>query len=371
MAKKASISTPVALAAPSQWKTALLGYVAMFIVGTFYALSSVQIELARILGIPHAWSYASFGVTSLGLSLGVYICTPCMVYSGPEVIAVAGAAVWGAAVAVMGLSLSYLSFRATLAACFVGGVGIGLAYLGVVILIGSAIPTQPLARSAIGPLGFSSGTTAYFVARTHLQFDLLSAAQLGRTLQIGGVMAIVTALLCFVALGSSFRGPGLFSAPVYTRSYKRTRTSHSILLFSNALPGMMVFNSLLPLALLYGQAKGDTVPFCMIALALGGVLAPRLSTHLGCKSTFVVLFVARGVLLIFISVQPFAPVAVATLLTLLFAHGTGFSLLPGLVQSSIRHKSHFAYSYGEVLTAWGMAGFVGSLLNAAVLPTPQ
>ncbi|KAI0454455.1 hypothetical protein F5B21DRAFT_238194 [Xylaria acuta] len=366
-------STTSAVATTPQWKAALLGFTTIYSVGTVYALSTLQSEIPRLLEVSPPWSYTLFAAASLGLSIGVSMCASCIAAYGEYHVAIGGTALWGIAVASVGYFLATLpSLLGVLGSLLIGGIGVGLTYLATVVLVARAFPNQPLARSAIGPLGFSSGTGSWLAVWSHLRIGTGDARQVQNVLWLGGVIFICVAATAY-ALAPSQRTRS--SPPVPVRDSKKTpaRRFFFILLFFNALPGMTAFGALLPITSFYTQtATGDALsilPYLMVVLALGGFFASTASSRLGARFTFVVLFCARGLLLVTTSLFPNLPAATVTLLATFFAHGAGFSLIPGLVEAQQTNSTVFSHEYGEVLTAWGVAGIVGNTINAVFVPS--
>ena len=357
-------------ASPSQ--IALASFANMSSIGTVYALSLLQYELTRLLGVSHRWSFAPFGVACAGLSIGVSICASLIAKSGARAIAARGTSLWGLAVIGTGYFLARLNFEGILACLFFGGIGVGWTYLAVVIMIGQGFPNQPLA-GAIGPLGFSSSTAACIALSSFFEFGSLSAEKLGQNLSLGGILflTIGAATMMLLPRDEEKNTPSALSETTPGNSIKRF---FSILLFFNALPGMMAFAALLPITSYYrqGLAQSDplqVLPYGMMALTFGGLLAPTLSSQLGARMAFVILFCLRGIVLILFSLSSETPaVAMIALVTVLFAHGTGFSILPGLIKAQQQaDPGQFPSCYGQVLTAWGEAGIVAILINAALI----
>ncbi|KAH6867705.1 hypothetical protein B0T10DRAFT_596967 [Thelonectria olida] len=351
-------------ASPSQ--TALASFSNMFSVGSVYALSMLHAELPRLLGTSQPWSFAPFTAACLGLSIGVSACASFMAISGARVTAASGTALWGSAVFGTGHFLARLNLEGILACLFLGGIGVGWTYLAVVVLVGQGFPRQPLARSAIGPLGFSSGTAACITLGSLYQFGSLSAEERGQFLKSGGILVIAIAAATMALLPVETDQSRLFSRPQSIRS--NSTIFFSALLFFNALPGMMLFAALLPIASHYRVHFDDSLnvlPCAMATLTLEGFLAPALSARLGARSTFIFLFCFRGLVLISFSQSAGAAMALVALSTVLFAHGTGFSILPGLIKSQQSNATQFPHAYGQVLAAWGAAGIVGTSFVAA------
>lgn len=336
----------------------------MFCIGTLYALSTLQSQLPRLLSTSPSLSLFPFAAASLGLSLGVSICAALLSQHGSRLVLATGTTLWGLGVIAAKHALARSSLAGILVAFGIGGIGVGLTYLGVVVVVGESFPKQPLARSAVGPLGFSSGTAACIVASILFDFDALALEELGNVLVTGGVGIVTVGVLTLVLVPS--HGPKDLSR----RSAARRDSSQvffSTLLFFNALPGMTIFAALLPLASVFGQDEAiHVLPYTMAALALGGLLAPRVSLLLGPKLTFSALLLARGAVLLFLSWSPSPATGFICLLTVLFAHGTGFSVIPGLLKARQLEPEHFVYSYGRVLMVWGLSGVCGVGINAAL-----
>ncbi|KAH7000633.1 hypothetical protein EDB80DRAFT_114790 [Ilyonectria destructans] len=356
-------------AGPSQ--IALASFANMFSIGTVYALSTLQVELPRLLGVTHCWSFAPFAATCLGLSIGVGSCASLMDQIGARSTASRGTALWGFTMGAAGYFLARSNFQGILVCLCVGGIGVGWAYLSVVIMMGQGFPNQPLARGAIGPLGFSSGAATCIALSSFLQFSSLDAGQLGQTLISGGILIITVAAAT----------AALFANHANTTPSSPQKASASsigslfyILLFFNALPGMMVFSALLPIASYFKQEGAHTdpsriLPYSMVSLAVGGLLAAPLSSALGTRTPFVILFYLRGLVLVAFSRSPGPVMAVITLLTILFSHGVGFSILPSSIKAHQPNLAQFPHTYGRILIAWGAAGVVGILVNASLIPS--
>jgi hypothetical protein len=317
------------------------------------------------------FSFAPFAAACIGLSLGVGTCASVLCRIGARGTVASGTLLWGVGLVGAGhfLALSYLN--ALLLSLVAGGIGVGWTYLSVIIMIGQGFPNQPLAKSSIGPLGFSSGVGACLILRSYLEFGVLAKAALGKYLQSGGYISLLVATSTFILLPNDL---SLLKAS----SQKRNMASYgswatiSALLFFNALPGMTLFAGLLPLALsLGGQGIAAALPYSMIALALGGFLAQPVTALLGSKRSFIILFGLRGLLLLKF-VQSSGPnIAVLAHSVILFGHGTGFSVLPVLVKRLSPDTVSFARTYGQILVVWGFAGVVGSLLCSLYGPLSE
>jgi hypothetical protein len=323
-------------------------------------------ELPRLLGISGPWSLAPFGAACLGLSVGVITCASLVEQKGTSIVAAWGTALWGFAVASAGIFLARLNFISILFSLLAGGIGVGWTYLAVVVLVGEAFPNLSLVRSAIGPMGFSSGAAACIMLDFVFNFASLDANSLGVGVTSAGTGFIVVGAATMVLVPSEKR-----KAPSLLKAQKSESDFFLfVLLFLNALPGMVIFDALLPFASYHTQGTEynllQFLAYSMIALFSGGLLAPFLNSKFGPRLTFVVLFCLRGCLLALLSQFKNTTVAIACLLCGLFGHGTGFSILPGLVKAQQEQPASFPSSYGRVLITWGIAGFVGCIMNGVL-----
>ncbi|KAL3297843.1 PK beta-barrel-protein domain-containing protein-like protein [Colletotrichum asianum] len=288
-------------------QVALASYANMFSIGTAYALSIVQFELPRLLKVSHEWSFAPFGAVSAGLAIGVATATSSISKNGARSAAARGTALWGLAVLSTGHFLASSNFLGLLAGLFIGGIGVGWTYLAVIIMVGQAFPNHPLARSAIGPLGFSSGAAASFALSSFLRFNTRGVEDIGDFLKTGGVTFIAAGVATQLLLPSDTTNDQrqASSAPLEKKPENFLKGTFWILLFFNALPGMVAFSTLLPGVSHYRStdqdSSGNYLPYTMAALASGGLLATPLNSILGTKRTFIVLFSIRAMLLVLVS----------------------------------------------------------------------
>ena len=340
----------------------IAGFANMFGIGTIYAASTLQIHLPRLLKLSEAWSFAPFGVASMGLSLGVALCPSFLNRYDAHLVAAWATTLWGFALASAGYFLMHLNFKAFLLSFFLGGGSVGSTYLAVVILIGQAFPNHALARSAIGPMGFSLGAASCILFGTVFQFETLNAAELGQFVIQGGVACIAIGILTIVLIPTMNKpAPSPPSVPDSVSS----SGLFSTILFFNASPGMVLFAGLIPITSYYN--KEQELPYYLITLAASGFLAPTISRFLGPRTTFVLLFALRGLLLIFTSRSSESVAVVPSFMAVLFSHGAGFSILPGLIKAQSSSNLGFAKTYAQVLVSWGLAGALASLINAFVL----
>ncbi|CAG9950554.1 unnamed protein product [Clonostachys rosea f. rosea IK726] len=352
---------------------ALASYANMFCVGGAYALSTIQSEFPRLLDMPQQSSFAPFASACFGLSFGLGTCASLLSTLGARATAASGTAIWGLALIGTGHALAMSNFVGILIAVAFGGIGVGYTYLSIIVLVGQGFPQRPLARSAIGPLGFSTGAGACIGSYSYFSFSSIDQQSLGHLVRLSGYISIPVALCTMIALPNDLTQ--FTGSPDSEQKVASPRRAFRTLLFFNALPGMTAFAGILPLANLYSEPDHQytalILPLIMVALALGGLLAQSFQGWLGARASFSVLFILRGAMLLRLAQYPSGLQATITLLSILFAHGMGFGILPGLIKRYHSQPAAFAYSYGSVLVAWGVAGVVGAILCASSISSKE
>ncbi|CAG9989215.1 unnamed protein product [Clonostachys byssicola] len=345
----------------------------MFCVGGAYALSTIQSEIPRLLDMPQQSSFAPFATFCFGLSFGLGTCAFLLSTLGARATAASGTAIWGVALTCTGHALAMSNFVGILIAVALGGIGVGYTYLSVIVLVGQGFPHRPLARSAIGPLGFSTGAGACIASYSYFSFSSIDQQSLGNLVRLSGYISISVALCTMIALPNDLTQ--VTEPPDSEQKVAIPRRAFRTLLFFNALPGMTAFAGILPLAKLYSEPGNQytalVLPLVMVALALGGLLTQSLQGWLGARASFSVLFTLRGTMLLRLAHYPSGLQATITLISILFAHGMGFGILPGLIKRHHSQPAAFARSYGSVLVAWGVAGVAGALLCASSISSKE
>ncbi|WP_144757262.1 OFA family MFS transporter [Curtobacterium pusillum] len=365
-------STGATVTAPKSQRTrsagiGAAGFVLMFGVGTMYGLSGLQTALTATHTVNAAAALLPFGAASAGLAVGSGISGPVLGRLGARGTAMLGALIWAAALIAAGGAFQASSLGGALGAFGAGGIGVGLTYLTLVATVGPAFPSQPLVGSAIGPLGFAFGTAALMLLAA-IAFTGTSAAAIGTALVWAGIA--VAALTLATGWGLPPRST-MAPSPIPTheaRTAASARRTLRLLLFGNAYPGMLFLAIVIPLIVsssprVDGAAAERIIAATTVALFLGGLVAPRLRDLLGARSTFTLLLTVRGIAVFALLFVPTLPAAIIVTALILFGHGAGFSILPGLMRTQ-DDPSRFARNYASVLISWGVAGAVGSVIAA-------
>lgn len=331
-------------------------FLLMLGVGAMYGLSALQIGLPFSTGASTAASVIPFAAASLGLAVGTAVGERVQRLLGARKAAAAGVALWGMSFVPAGAFLAMGSLVGLACSFGVGGVGVGVAYLVLVPTVGAGFPGRPLIGSAIGPMGFATGTAVFVLVAQVFQLSAL------RGVQAFTVVSLMGAGICAISvLAMSGLPPARTVRPI-KESGSRTldaKRGLSVLLFANAFPGMLVFAIAVDLVQYSGQATvipaEHFLAVLVVFLFLGGLLAPSLSGKFGARATMVGLLILRGVLLLAFAATAATGAVLAIIIVVLFGHGAGFSLLPPLMRAQ-GAPENFTHNYGQVLIAWGLSG---------------
>lgn len=338
------------------WPIGVSGFLLMLAIGSLYGLSALQIDLSRLLTTSDVGSVVPFAAASVGLAIGCGIGERTQRTLGARRAAATGVVLWGVGILAAGSALTVGSLGGLSIALGVGGIGVGVAYLIIVATVGPSFPAQPLIGSAIGPLGFASGTAAFSLLAAGTGFSSLPADRVGAV--IGGIGGGVIVIAVLGSLGLPSTKTSADTASASPRARRATREL-SLLLFANAFPGMLVFAiavDLLATGVNTSTVEAETgLAAITIALFLGGLLAPAIGRRFGVPTTFTALLILRGVLFLAAAFFPSAGLTIVLMVVALFGHGAGFSLLPSLTRSS-DSPGRFTRNYSRILIVWGLAG---------------
>lgn len=335
----------------------MASFAVMVIVGSMYGLTAILVLLPSD-GVDSEApvTAALFGAVCLGLAVGTWSCGSLLANGSPRTVGTAGAVIWALATVAMGRSLASGEWRVATIAALVGGLGVGLSYLTVVTVVGPAFPGRPGAAAAIGPLGFAVGTVSYCLAGALLLSSISGAPAVGNLMATVGTVSVAFALLG-LWLPSTLQHPLVQADDPLRREDKALLAG---LLFVNALPGMLMLSVAVPLLQHYEPqlsyaADLRLLGLSMSGLLLGGVLSPPLRKRLGTRRLFVALLTLRGVLLVTLPSTSSGGYLLMVFAVVLFGHGAGFALLPGVTKSKTA-ASRFTQDYGTILVSWGAAG---------------
>lgn len=337
-------------------------FINMFSVGTMYSLSILHAQLPRLIDASFNIRSGPFGAANVGLMVGCATAAAQIHRHGPASVMGRGTTIWGLCLMVAGFFIRRGSIAGILGSLAVGGVGVGWTYLAVVMVVGQAIPTNAVARSAIGPLGFSTGSAACFVGSRVFHLDTSSQEQLVGALACAGALFAAVGLLTTNLL----RGQPMPTPPP-TVTESKGKSNLSLLLFMNAFPGMVVFSAF-DYADALGSAAYPNEPVLAVAgLAAGGIVGPLVTARFGATSTFSGLFLIRGLLALAWSQTQSSVVGLCGLVSIFFGHGTGFSSLPSLLRSELIDQKSFSWEFGRILVVWGASGVTACVVNEVLL----
>ncbi|WVF71035.1 hypothetical protein IAT40_005832 [Kwoniella sp. CBS 6097] len=346
-------------------------FVLMLNVGSSYGLSALQAELPRALSVSRYTALAPFGATSLGLAIGTRVGGPIYRRYHARRTATLGSLIWSAAVIAAASLLPRGHIKIALAAFAFGGLGVGICYLAIVTVIGANFSHQPIIGAVIGPLGFATGTALSLLEAVFAGFASSDSHTIARTLIRRSVVSLVaTLIVCWGLPAQTHASHSAESSPSMKPSYpfsKASRTLSTILL-GNAFPGMTLLGVLVPWIHDACDTRDSQHTETLLAgmtlfLFLGGLFAPTISRLLGPRLGFITLLVVRAGSLLHYYHTPRSASALTALATVLLGHGAGFGMLPPLVKRT-DSVANFPSNYAQTLTSWGIAGFLGFLVNA-------
>ena len=214
------------------------GFLLMLGIGAMYGLSALQVGLPFSSGASTAESIIPFAAASLGLAAGTAVGERVQRFLGARRAAAAGVALWGVSFVPAGAFLATGSLAGVACSFGVGGVGVGVAYLVIVPTVGAGFPGRPLIGSAIGPLGFATGTAVFALVAQATQLSAI------RGVQAFTVLSLIGAGICAISMLAMNGLPPARTVRPTKESESRTldaKRGLSVLLFANAFPGMLVF----------------------------------------------------------------------------------------------------------------------------------
>jgi OFA family oxalate/formate antiporter-like MFS transporter len=140
-------------------------------------------------------------------------------------------------------------------------------------------------------------------------------------------------------------------------------------LFANAIAGITIIsNAVYILHDLTQLPLGDLASlFGLVSVcnAAGRIFWGAVSDRIGCRQTFVVMFVIQAAMLFWLTDVHDLQLALAAFGVILLCCGGGFGTMPAY--SAEHFGTRFmGLNYGLILSAWGFAGLVGPLLMARV-----
>lgn len=370
-----------------KWIIAIVGTLTHLLLGTVYAWSYFQTPITEMNGWSNtqvAWAF-SLSIFMLGIT-AAWAGNKMSVY-GPRKLAVVGGLLYGLGYFISGFALAnnflfllYLGFG------FLGGIGLGLAYVTPVATVSAWFKEKQGLATGMVVMGFGFG--ALVMSKLLAPFFLkVSVQNLSTTFYfIGAVMFV-----CIPVLASYLQLPEMAQkTEMKQEQYDLKKYIFSkpfvvvwLIFMINIVAGMIFISFQSPLLqdLVRGKMTADTNftdPQVIATLAASGAtliavssvfngigrfLWGGISDQIGRMKTFRILLALQAVvfvILIFVK----QPILFSILVcVVLLSYGGGFGVLPALAKEMYGDKL-MAAIYGAMLTAWGVGGIIGPQIVA-------
>ena len=366
----------------NRWVIATAGILLQIALGAVYAWSVFRTPLVNEFGWSIAEVTLTFTISIFVLGVAAFFGGLWLNRKGPRVVAITGGVLYGLGVFLASFSANklwwlYLTFG------FIGGLGLGFAYIVPVAVLVKWFPDRRGLITGIAVGGFGAGALITAPVATYL---IESVGVLDTFAYLGIVYLIVTVVTGFFMTNppEGWRPAGWTptSSQVSQRAggdYTLAQALHTwqwfalwLLLFLNTLAGIAVISQEAPI---FQELVGVTavvaasmVGIASIGNAVGRVFWAWVSDFITRRMTFLVMFLLQ--VLLFWLLASSHMVAGTTLLAfvVLMCYGGGFGTMPAFAADYFGSKN-VGPIYGLMLTAWGTASAVGPLLIAYLRQT--
>ncbi|ADV81020.1 L-lactate MFS transporter [Terriglobus saanensis] len=364
-----------------RWGIAAAGVLLQVALGAVYAWSVFRKPLAT----QFHWSIAevtlTFTIAIFVLGFAAFFGGLWNDRSGPRVVAMTGGLLYGLGTILASLSAGrlwwlYLTYG------FIGGIGLGFAYIIPVSVLVKWFPDKRGLMTGIAVGGFGAGA-------------LITAPVATRLIQSIGVMttfAYLGTAYLVICVGAGFfmqNPPADWKPEGWTpkvslksqaaRDFTLAEALKSwqwwalwVLLFLNTSAGISIISQEAPmfqeLTKVSAIVAAGMVGIVSIGNALGRVFWASMSDYLTRRYTFLVMFLLQAALFWFLpSLGAVAPLTAVAFIVLM-CYGGGFGTMPAFAADYFGSR-YVGPIYGLMLTAWGFASAFGPLLIAHLRQT--
>jgi OFA family oxalate/formate antiporter-like MFS transporter len=361
----------------NRWGIAFAGVVLQVVLGSVYAWSVFRVPLTKQFHWTIPEVTLTFTISICVLGVAAFFGGLWLNRSGPRVVALTGAFLYGAGTLLASFSGDrlwwlYLSYGV------IGGTGLGFAYIVPISVLVKWFPDRRGLITGIAVGGFGAGALVTAPVATHL-------IQTVGVLQTFAYLGAAYALLGLLTAYFMQNPPAGWSPAGWTPSIKLTAQRSAkeytlksalmtwqwwalwLILFLNSSAGISVISQESPIFQELGKVTvivaAGMVGVVSIGNAFGRVFWAWISDILTRRFAFVVMFLLQVILF---WVLP--TISSATLLTvlsfiILMCYGGGFGTMPAFTADYFGSKN-VGPIYGLMLTAWGAASAFGPLLIA-------
>jgi MFS transporter, OFA family, oxalate/formate antiporter len=361
----------------NRWVIAVAGICMQIALGAVYAWSVFRTPLATQFGWTIAEVTLTFTISIFALGVAAFFGGLWLSRKGPRVVAITGGVLYSLGVFLASFSANklwwlYISYG------FIGGVGLGFAYIVPVAVLVKWFPDRRGLIAGIAVGGFGAGALITAPVATYL---IKSVGVLDTFAYLGGAYLIVTVIAAFFMQNPPEDWQPVGWTPPASQVSQRAGGDYTLigalrtwqwyalwlLLFLNTFAGISVISQEAPI---FQELVGVTavvaasmVGVASIGNAVGRVFWAWVSDLITRRATFLVMFVLQ--VLLFWLLARANMVAGMTVLTfvVLMCYGGGFGTMPAFAADYFGPKN-VGPIYGLMLTAWGTASAVGPLLIA-------
>ena len=366
----------------NRWTIAIAGVVMQIALGAVYAWSVFRTPLIRQSGWSNSEVTLTFTICVFVLGISAFFGGLWLNRRGPRVVALTGGLLYGLGVFLASFSANklwwlYLSYG------FIGGMGLGLAYIVPVAVLVNWFPDRRGLITGIAVGGFGAGALITAPVATRL----IQSVGVFKTFAYLGVAFLIITVVTGLFMQNPSEGwqpkgwrPSLSQVSQraggdYTLGQAlRTWQWYALwlLLFLSTFAGISIISQEAPifqeLAGASAVVAASMVGVASIGNAVGRVFWAWVSDSITRRATFLVMFVIQ--VLMFWLMPGIGAVTLMTILTFiaLMCYGGGFGTMPAFAADYFGSK-HVGSIYGLMLTAWGTASVAGSLLVAHLRQT--
>ena len=361
----------------NRWFIALAGVFMQLALGAVYAWSVFRVPLSKQFGWSISEVTLTFTISIFVLGIAAFVGGLWLNRQGPRIVAGTGGALYGLGVFLASFSAHklwwlYLSYG------FVGGTGVGFAYIVPVAVLLKWFPDRRGLITGVAVGGFGAGALIVAPLATHLIHSvgvLSTFAYLG----VGYLIITVAGGLFMHNPPDGWKPEGWTPTPSeishrvkhdYTLSDAlRTWQWYALwfLLFLNTCAGISIISQEAPifqeLTAVTAVAAAGMVGLASIGNALGRVFWAWVSDLVTRRATFVIMFVVQAILFWFLPSVASASLMTIVAFVVLMCYGGGFGTMPAFAADYFGPKN-VGPIYGLMLTAWGCASAFGPLLIA-------
>lgn len=361
----------------NRWFIALAGILLQVVLGSVYAWSVFRVPLTK----QFHWSIPqvtlTFTISIFVLGVAAFFGGLWLNRSGPRIVGMVGALLYGAGTMLAGLSGDrlwwlYLSYGV------IGGIGLGFAYIVPVAVLVKWFPDRRGLITGIAVGGFGAGALVTAPVASHL---MQTVGVLQTFVYLGIAYTIVG-----VATAYFMQNPPAGWVPAgWTPSSKLTSQRSAedytlggalktwqwwalwLILFLNTSAGISVISQESPifqeLAKVTVIVAAGMVGIVSIGNAVGRVFWAWVSDFITRRYTFVVMFLIQVVLFWVLPSTTSAALLTILSFVILMCYGGAFGTMPAFAADYFGPKN-VGPIYGLMLTAWGAGSAFGPLLIA-------